>query len=91
MLNQMMEPMLMTHVMPDLESNQPFLRSRACWVYGEFSSFQYQDEKHVKLAIDGIYKSLFAEDLPTRLSAAVALSQMLTNKTARDFLKPALK
>ena len=38
-LNKSMEPMLMTHVMPELNSDQPFLRSRACWVYGEFGDY----------------------------------------------------
>lgn len=83
--------MLHQHVMPELTSEQPFLRSRACWVYGEFSNFHYTDEAHVKMAIDGVYKSLFVEELPTKLSAAVALSQMLSNKVVSEFLKPALK
>lgn len=90
-LNAQIEPMLRQHVMPELTSEQPFLRCRACWVYGEFSNFHYTDDDHVKMAIDGVYKSLFVEELPTKLSAAVALSQMLTNKVVREFLKPALK
>lgn len=86
----MMEPMLMEHVMPELESTEPFLRSRANWVYGEFSTFEFSDTKHVQHAIDGIYRSLFVEELPTKLAAAIALAQMLTNSTAREFIKPAL-
>lgn len=78
-------------MLPELTSEQPFLRSRACWVYGEFSNFAYSNADHVKLAIDGVYKSLFVEELPTKLSAAISLSQMLTNKVVREFLKPALK
>ena len=46
-LNKSMEPMLMTHVMPELNSDQPFLRSRACWVYGEFGDYTFTDEKHI--------------------------------------------
>jgi hypothetical protein len=40
--------------------------------------------------MDGIYKSLFVEELPTKLAAAISLAQMLTNTTARTFIKPAL-
>jgi len=90
-LNAQIEPLLQTHVLPELSSEQPFLRSRACWVYGEFCSFKYTDEQHVKLAIDGVYKSLFVSDLPTKLAAAISLASMLVNKTVREFLKPALK
>lgn len=67
------------------------MRSRACWVYGEFCSFKFTNDEHVKLAIDGVYKSLFVSDLPTKLSAAISLASMLVNKTVREFLKPALK
>ena len=38
-----------------------------------------------------MYQNLFAEDLPVRLSAAVALSNFLKNPVAEKFLKPALK
>jgi len=76
--------------MPELMSEQPFLRSRACWVYGEFCGFNFKDEQHVKLAIDGVYKSLFCAELPTKLSAAIAMASMLANKVVIEFLKPAL-
>jgi hypothetical protein len=86
-----MEPMLIQHVMPELTSSEPFLRSRACWLYGEFGSFKYENEPTLKQAVDGVYKNLFSEELPVRLSAAVALSRLLDNKTAQDFLRPALR
>ena len=85
-----MEPMLIQHVMPELESQTPFLRSRACWVYGEFGDYDFKDEDHVKKAVDGVYKSLFAPELPVRLSAALAMSKFIKNETAESFLKPAL-
>jgi len=82
--------MLIQHVLPELTSSEPFLRSRACWFYGEFGSFKYENEPTLKQAVDGVYKNLFSEELPVRLSAAVALSRLLDNKTAQDFLRPAL-
>ena len=33
------EPMLKTHVMPDFQTAHPLLKSRACWVYGQFADF----------------------------------------------------
>jgi len=86
-----MEPMLVAHVLPELQSAQPFLRSRACWLYGEFGDLKLGDEGKVKEAVDGIYKNLFASELPVRLSAAVSLSKLLRNSIAQDFLRPALQ
>ncbi len=41
------EPMLKAHVMPDFGSAHPLLRTRACWVYGEFSSYEFTDKVHI--------------------------------------------
>ena len=42
-LKELMEPMMAQHVMPELQSQQPFLRMRACWMYGEFGHFGFKD------------------------------------------------
>jgi importin-7 len=76
-LSSQMEPMLIQHVLNELQSSQPFLRSRACWIYGEFKMVEFADEANFKNAIDGIYKNLFAPELPVRLSAATSLSKLL--------------
>ena len=83
--------MLVQNVVSELTSDQPFLRSRACWLYGEFGDLTFADEESLKKAIDGIYKNLFAVELPVRLSACLALSKLLANKTTQHFLKPALQ
>ena len=90
-LNAQMEPMLTNHVLCELKSTQPFLKSRACWLYGEFGDFSFTDKDHVKQAVDGVYQALFVEELPVKLSAATAMSRLLRNDTAEEFLKPALK
>ena len=40
-LAQNVEIMLKAHVLPDFTSQYPLLRSRACWVYGEFSDYDF--------------------------------------------------
>ena len=86
-----MEPMLKTHVLYELESEQAFLRLRACWMYGEFSGMNFADTDHVKQSVDGIYKNLFHSSVPVKLEACLALSKFLKNTLAEQFLKPALK
>ena len=85
-----MEPMLIQHVLPELNSSTPFLKSRACWVYGEFGEYEFQDTSHVQKAVDGVYQACFADELPVRLSAALAMSKFVQNETAEGFLKPAI-
>ena len=83
--------MLQTHVLPELTSANPIIRTRAVWVYGEYCNFKFKDETHIKHAIDGVYKCMFANELPCKLAASISLASMLVNKTVREFLKPALK
>ena len=85
------EPMLKTHVLSDFASPHPLLKSRACWVYGQFSDYEFNDKQHIQQAVDGIYQSLFSEHLPVKFAAAISLSKMLDDDTAMEFLKPALK
>jgi hypothetical protein len=54
-LGPMMEPLMATHVLPELSSGHPMLRARANWLYGEFSAFKFTDDNHIKQAIDGVY------------------------------------
>ena len=89
-LEAQMEPMLIHHVLPELSNTQPFLRSRACWLYGEFGDLTFNDSEQFKQAIDGIYKNLFAAELPVRLSAATSISKLIRKKVAQEFLRPAL-
>ena len=68
------EPMLKAHVLPDFNSPYPLLKSRACWVYGEFSEYSFNDTEHIQHAVDGIYQCLFSDQLPIKFAAALALS-----------------
>jgi hypothetical protein len=43
-----MEQMLITYVLPEIASPKPFLRLRACHVYGVFGDLKLNDENHLK-------------------------------------------
>ncbi len=87
----MMEPMMITHVMPELQSPQPFLRIRALWMYGEFGQFKFRNNDHVKQSIELVYRCLHDSELPVRLTAATSIQKLLHNQLASDLLKPFLK
>jgi len=50
-IRQILEPMMISHVMPELQSQSPFLKMRATWFYGEFGSFRFKDPNHIKQAV----------------------------------------
>jgi importin-7 len=90
-LKKQMEQMLMSYVLPELTSDQPFMRLRACWTYGVCGDFKFKDNTHVQRICDGIFKNM-AEDqpLPLRFQAACALEKILRLDAAIDFIRPGI-
>ena len=77
-LSKQMEQMLITFVKPELLSEQPFLRMRACQTYGEYDDLKYVQEGHLAQVTESIYKNFGPENpLPVRFHAAKALEKCL--------------
>lgn len=90
-LRQNIEQMLMTYVLPELTSNQPFMRLRACQVYGVYGSVDYKIDSHVQQIAEGIFKNMHADQpLPVKFHAACALEKILENDNAMNYIKPGL-
>lgn len=97
-LKSQMEPMLISHVLPEFKNESliptggsGFMKMRCLWIYGELGSFKFTDMDHIRQSIDCIYQCLaYHSDLPVRVMAATSIHKLLNNKTAFEFLKPAL-
>ena len=73
-----MEEFLHRYLLAALESCQPFMRSRACWIYGVFSDAEFKDKKHIKKMIVGLFKNMCSDQpLPVRFEAARAIQRHL--------------
>ena len=64
---------LLSFILPELESPSPFLRAMACWVYGQFGNFTFENDAHLRTVLDSLYKNIQHPDLPVRVNAAVSL------------------
>jgi len=51
---QNVQAVLETYVYPCLESQNPLLQARACWVYGRYSQYDFTNKDHLTAAIDKI-------------------------------------
>lgn len=92
-LRQTVEPMLIEHVMSELENPQPFLRMRALWIYGEFTeNMSFKNNEHLTKVVESSFKCLHADPaLPVRLTAALSIKKLLQNDIASNLLKPHLR
>ena len=85
-----MEPILQTYVFNELSSENPFMRARACWLYGCLHG-ALNNEDHLRHVLNSIYANLTHSDLPVRVEAALALNDLLEHQEAIDFLRPGLE
>ena len=90
-----MEPLLQTYVFQELSSENPFMRARACWLYGKFGSMPAcfsspTGQEHLKHVLNAIYDNLNHSELPVRVEAALALHKLLCHDLAVQFLRPGL-
>ena len=85
--------MMTTFVFPELKNQQPFMRMRALWMYGEFcGNLSFKDNAHMKEVVGQTYTCLTTDPaLPVRLTAAVSMKELLRNDEACNLLKPYLK
>ena len=81
------EAMLKQYVYPELESTEPYMKARACWIYGEFAHFPFADEDWLRDSLNRIYQCLIGNDLPVRVNAAVALIKLLVHPVAVEFVR----
>ena len=67
------------------------LRARACWVYGKFGSFEFEnDQTHQQAATDRLIQHLYHEHMAVRVEAALALAEMLEHTVVQDLCRPGL-
>jgi len=85
---QQLEPMLLAHVLPEFQSENGFLRARACWVYQQYWDFDFTNKEAFLTALRGNLNCMKDKQLPVRVSAALALKFLMQNDFATEELRP---
>lgn len=79
-------------VMPSLNYDNPYLRSRACSVYATLGGIvTFNDSLSYQKACQGITSCMNYKALPVRVSGCEALTVLLYNQEAREMLKSDLQ
>eukprot|EP00123_Amoebidium_parasiticum_P018830 comp24295_c0_seq1/m.45545 comp24295_c0_seq1/g.45545 ORF comp24295_c0_seq1/g.45545 comp24295_c0_seq1/m.45545 type:complete len:1028 (-) comp24295_c0_seq1:18-3101(-) len=89
-LKPMLEPMLVSHVVPEFDSPYPFLRARACWMLQHFSSIEYSSDKIFEPIMAKLVQCLDGGDLPVQVMAAIGIQHALAQPAARNVIQPHL-
>lgn len=90
-LKSQMEQMLTQFVLPELKSEQPFMRLRACQTYGVYGDYKFKDLGHIQAFCEGVFNNMSdTQPLPVRFYAACALEKILTNEQAVKYIRPGI-
>ncbi|KAF9147435.1 hypothetical protein BG015_010946 [Linnemannia schmuckeri] len=90
-LSSMMEPFFVNHVFPEFKSQYPFLRARACEMVNQFSDLDFEDSNNVGFAFNSLMESLRDNQLPVKVTAALALRPMIRHEAVCEAMKPHLQ
>lgn len=72
------QEMLALYIFPELSNTLGFLRARAAWAYGQFSSFPFSNIDHQKSVLEKICNLVLDSDLPVKYEAALTLPKILS-------------
>jgi len=93
-LHTSLRQMLEAHVHPEFQSEFPFLRARACWLYGQMAmadiDFYLMVPGLLLSTLDGILGLLGDQGFPVRVQAAMDIRHFLSNPSAQDVILPIL-
>lgn len=89
-MKQMTQFVLTNYAYQGLQSQNPLVVARACWVYGKYGCYEFSDDKHLMAATDLIVQHLYSTHIAVKVEAALALSALLDHQTTIDLIRPGL-
>jgi hypothetical protein len=85
-----LEPMIVSHILPEFESPAPFLRAKACWIFGQYYDAPFQNNDNFLKGLSGVVKCLEEKQLPIKIQAALAMRFLLQTENAKEPIRKIL-
>lgn len=85
-----LENVLRVHVLPDFQSSFPYLRARACWLFGQLTASESISVNSMLSGLEGVHMCLHDSEFPVRVRAAVDIRHFLSNRVMADNIGPRL-
>lgn len=89
-LRSSLHTVLVQYTLGDLSSAHPFLRSRACWLFGQVAAANALPQEVLLPSLSGLVCCLSDDQFPVRVQAAVDLRHFLSSPPAAQALRPEL-
>ena len=82
-----MENIIATSVLNELQSEEGFLRARACSVFSYYGTVEFENDENLSKACQGICNCMTNNALPVRVQATSALSCILQQDKSKLILQ----
>jgi len=85
-----LERILVDHIFPEFSSPHPWLRARACYVFGSFFRLEWANEENYKTGLRLVLKCVVDPELPVRVRAVMALQHLIANPLSTEEIRKIL-
>ncbi|EFC40708.1 importin-7 [Naegleria gruberi] len=91
MTKDKIEDLLLMFVFPEFtNTQQPYLRARACWALGRFSEISYKNPSTMNDGMKHVLNCLQDKQIPVRIQAGLTLSCLLNLENSIQQIRPIL-
>ena len=77
-------------IIPEFKNVKGPLKYRLCWLFGVYSSLQFENHEDILSITEGLYNSLCQDELPVKVKAGISLDAIFENEQAQIFIRPYL-
>ncbi|CAM9500194.1 unnamed protein product [Chrysoparadoxa australica] len=85
-----LEPLLMTHILPEFSSPLGYMRSRACWIIQHYYNIKFNDQNNLLRLLNATLQALRDPSLPVQIEAANAVRFLIGVKGTQAHVLPML-
>lgn len=85
-----LEQLVVTKILPDMQSPFPYMRMRAGFALGAFNTIAWSSNENYTAALVAVQNAVHDPDLGVSITAALAMQKLLQNPDGLDVIRPIL-
>jgi len=85
-----LEGLIMQHIYPEFNSQFPWLRAKACWIFGRYYKMEWSNPENYLTGLRLVLKCIVDPELPVRVRAVLALQHLIQNELSTEEIRKVL-
>ncbi|PRP84900.1 hypothetical protein PROFUN_07554 [Planoprotostelium fungivorum] len=82
-----LENLIIQHIYPEFTSPHPWLRAKACWIFGKYYKMEWSNSDNFKTGLRQVLTCIRDPELPVRVRAVMALQFLIQNPVSTEEIR----